>query len=97
MRRAWLTLCVFTMCLSAHASSAFACPMCKFALESDDPQPRAYITSILFMLGMITTLFSAVAGLLVWVSRKETQALKDAGYEHVIRNAVSAPQPEAQG
>uniref|UniRef100_A0A7C2JZF1 Uncharacterized protein n=1 Tax=Schlesneria paludicola TaxID=360056 RepID=A0A7C2JZF1_9PLAN len=84
-------------CLLMHTSSAMACPMCKMALETDDPQPRAYMTSILFMLGAITTVFAAVAGLLVYVSRREQQALLDAGYEHVFHNAVTAPQPESQG
>ena len=76
-------------CIAMNASSAFACPMCKLALESDDPQPRAYMTSILFMLGMITTMFGSVAGLMVWVSRQETKALTDAGYDHVLENAVT--------
>ncbi len=76
-------------------SVARACPMCKLALESDDPQPRAYMLSILFMLGMITSLFVGVAVLAWWINRKEQQALIAAGYEHVLENAVNGGIPEA--
>jgi uncharacterized membrane protein len=89
MKRTVLSAALF--CLALQASPIWACPMCKLALETDDPQPRAYMTSILFMLGTITTMFVAVASLLVWISRRETKALTDAGYEHLFRNAVNAP------
>jgi len=72
-----------------QASSLWACPMCKMALESDDPQPRAYMYSILFMLGMIFTAFFAVAGLMFYVSRHEQKALTEAGYEHLFENGVT--------
>ena len=34
------------------ADSAWACPMCKAAAEADPRLPRAFMASILFMLGM---------------------------------------------
>jgi hypothetical protein len=71
--------------------------MCKMALETDDPQPRAYMLSILFMLGMIMSAFGAVAGLLVWVSRTERRALTDAGYDHVLHNGVTTSASSANG
>lgn len=74
-----------------HASTASACPMCKYALESDAAEPQAYMVSILFMMGMISTLFASVGGLLWWVSKQEKLALTAAGYQHVFENAGSQP------
>ena len=76
-----------TLCLTT--SQAAACPMCKFALESDDPQPRAYMYSILFMLMMIGGLFGGVIGVLCWLSKSERAALDAAGYQHLFDNGVS--------
>ena len=39
-------------------SAAVACPGCKTANETDDLRPRAYMYSILFMLGMPATVFT---------------------------------------
>lgn len=86
-RTAWLVLGI----LLAGANSAWACPMCKLALETDDPQPRAYMYSILFMMGTIFTLFSAVSGFVWWLSRREQAALRAAGYDHLFDNAVNRP------
>jgi hypothetical protein len=80
--------------LLAGAASASACPMCKLALESDDPQPRAYMISILFMMGTIFTLFGLVSAGVWWLTRAERRALEAAGYRHLFENAVSeAAQP----
>ena len=73
----------------ACASDVWACPMCKMALETDDPQPKAYMYSILFMLGMIGTMFGAVASLLVWLTRQERLSLEAAGYQHVFENGAT--------
>ena len=83
------------MMVLAGASEAWACPMCKMALETDDPQPRAYMLSILFMLGMIGSMFAAVTGLLIWLSRRERLELEAAGYRHLFENGVNQPAPES--
>jgi hypothetical protein len=75
--------------VSAGISEAWACPMCKLALETDDPQPRAYMISILFMLGMITAVCASVGVLLCWVSRQEQLALNAAGYQHLFENGAT--------
>lgn len=75
----------------AQTSSAWACPMCKYALETEDSEPRAYMISILFMMGMITSLFAIVAVLLWWVSKHEKMVMTAAGYQHLFENAVSQP------
>ncbi len=82
--------------LLASANSAWACPMCKLALETDDPQPRAYMISILFMMGMIFTMFGLVGALVMWISRQERRRLENAGYAHLFENAVTEQMtPEA--
>lgn len=92
MTRRWSTLSstavAFGVCCQ---SSAWACPMCKMALETDDPQPRAYMISILFMLGMMASVTTAVGAVMYWVNRCERRALEAAGYHHVLHNAVNAP------
>ncbi|MCA9050067.1 MAG: hypothetical protein KDA89_15125 [Planctomycetaceae bacterium] len=39
-------------------SVAVACPNCKFANETEKDRPRAYMYSILFMIGMPATIFT---------------------------------------
>lgn len=90
----WSFVALATMFLCA--SEASACPMCKLALETDDPQPRAYMFSILFMLGMIGSMFAGVTGLLIWLSRRERLVLEAAGYQHIFENGVSQPAPESR-
>ncbi len=88
-------LFVASMLVLAGASDAWACPMCKLALETDDPQPRAYMFSILFMLGAIGSMFTGVTVLLIWLSRRERLVLEAAGYQHLFENGVSQPAPES--
>lgn len=45
---------------SSAATSAYACPMCKDAVEaSGNAVPRAYMYSILFMLGVPATVLTS--------------------------------------
>lgn len=94
----WQILCtLFALLLGPAWSSAWACPMCKMAVEADNPQPRAFMISILFMLAVILTIFGGMTALIYWVNRLEKKSLIDAGYEHILDNAVSpaiAPRPE---
>jgi hypothetical protein len=90
MNRYLKTIAPGTLVL-AQASNAWACPMCKLALETDAAEPKAYMVSILFMLGMISSLFLSVGILLWWVSRQEKMALNAAGYQHLFDNAGSQP------
>lgn len=77
--------------VSAQSSQVWACPMCKYALETDEPEPKAYMFSILFMIGTISMLFTAVAGLLWYVTKLEKMNLNAAGYQHLFENAGSQP------
>ena len=90
MRQTLKTIVLATLLL-AQATSAWACPMCKYALESDDLEPRAYMISILFMMGTIGTLFFSMAALCWWVTKLEKKKLRDAGYQHLFENAGSQP------
>ena len=65
--------------------------MCKYALETDAAEPQAYMVSILFMLGMIMSLFTSVGVLLWWVSKQEKMAINAAGYQHLFDNAGNQP------
>ena len=44
--------------LPVGESPALACPNCKAANETDSLKPRAYMYSILFMIGMPATIFT---------------------------------------
>lgn len=50
-----LVALVSIMVMSADAQ---ACPNCKLANETDSALPRAYMYSILFMIGMPATIFT---------------------------------------
>ena len=91
MKRTLKTIAFGTLVLLSQASSVWACPMCKYALETDDNEPKAYMISILFMMGMITALFSSVTVLLWWISKQERKNLTAAGYQHLFENAGSQP------
>lgn len=54
-------------------SAAMACPNCKFANETDSNRPRAYMYSILFMIGMPATIFTGF-GLSFYRMTKNAQA-----------------------
>jgi hypothetical protein len=85
MRRLFLTAALL---FAATATDALACPLCKIANENTDERPRAYMLSILFMLGMMGTVSSGVGGLIGWVNKQERKQLEDAGYGHVLHNGV---------
>ena len=76
------------VCLGA-SSQVRACPMCKYALETDDLRPRAYMYSILFMLGAMGAVVGGLIGFLCWLSRHERAAMDAAGYQHLFENGVS--------
>ena len=57
IRIALMTLAV-TMGSGVMSSESQACPGCKNANETDSLRPRAYMYSILFMLGMPATVFT---------------------------------------
>ena len=63
-------------CFGPTMPSAQACPMCKVANEQDSLLPKAYMYSILFMMGMIFSLGGGVGFCMYRLSRKENAALE---------------------
>jgi len=51
-------VCTATGILPIVDQAVMACPGCKTANETDNLRPRAYMLSILFMLGMPATVFA---------------------------------------
>ncbi len=56
LRRFTLLTVLVGACMTG--TEAMACPNCKFANETEDSRPRAYMYSILFMIGMPATIFT---------------------------------------
>ncbi|MDZ4689172.1 MAG: hypothetical protein SH850_29195 [Planctomycetaceae bacterium] len=88
MRRALLIAGMLFAASVMTAAEARACPLCKIANENTDNGPKAYMISILFMLGMMGSVSGSVGGLVWWVNRQERKQLEDAGYGHVLHNGV---------
>ena len=63
--------------LPAFTSTAAACPNCKAANETDSRLPRAYMYSILFMIGMPATIFTGF-GLSFYRMTKNAQRVAEA-------------------
>ena len=69
----FLTICTIFLFSATYSSSAQACPMCKTAAEQDERQPKAYMYSILFMLGMPTMIFGTIGVGLYRMNKRETE------------------------
>ena len=57
-----------------NSRAAYACPNCKFANETEKDRPRAYMYSILFMIGMPATIFTGFGLSFYRMVRKAQQA-----------------------
>ena len=101
-RKLLLTFAVLagSLAFSPAASSVQACPMCKLANEEGgdteaaaiaNARPKAYMYSILFMLSMPATLFSAFS-IGFYRLHKRQQALADADVETGL-SPVLEPSP----
>ena len=69
MRIVMMTLAMI-MASGLMSSEAQACPGCKNANETDTLRPRAYMYSILFMLGMPATVFTGFGVAFYRMSRR---------------------------
>lgn len=74
-----MSLMLGTALFGPGAQPAQACPMCKIANEQDSLLPRAYMYSILFMMGTMFSLGGGVAFCVYHLSRKENAALEALG------------------
>jgi formate/nitrite transporter FocA (FNT family) len=77
MRTAMMRTAIMTVAMAAVGgflpSEAQACPGCKNANETDSLRPRAYMYSIIFMLGMPATVFTGFGIAFYRMSRREIQ------------------------
>jgi hypothetical protein len=71
------------LCLTA-ANTASACPMCKLANESDNRLPRAYMYSILFMMGMPATILSGFSIGFWRLSRQAARLQREAAEQPIL-------------
>ncbi len=76
------TLVVAALLVVAHltgplAQTVQACPMCKIANEQDALLPRAYMYSILFMMGMMFSLAGGVAFAMYRIGLRENADLEN--------------------
>jgi len=62
--------CTVTGLLPFAETTVMACPGCKTANETDNLRPRAYMLSILFMLGMPATVFAGFGVAFYRMSRR---------------------------
>ncbi|MEY2726373.1 MAG: hypothetical protein RLZZ458_2240 [Planctomycetota bacterium] len=75
----------------ASATPAVACPGCKTANETESLRPRAYMLSILFMLGMPATVFTGF-GVAFYRMSKRSAADTAALEEYLQQHASQHPQ-----
>lgn len=76
-----LALIVAALLAFAHlagplAQTVHACPMCKIANEQDAMLPKAYMYSILFMMGMMFSLGGGVAFAMYRIGKRENADLE---------------------
>jgi len=72
------------------AGTAQACPMCSLSIAEEDMLPKAYMYSILFMLGMPATVFAGI-GSVVFLKFRQFNADQPgiAGDDLVTRDGTS--------
>lgn len=75
LRRTLLKMITFVMCVLLWTTAASACPNCKAANETDSNLPRAYMYSILFMIGMPMTIFTGFGISFYRMAHREQESL----------------------
>jgi hypothetical protein len=70
--------CVVLCGLSLFAATAQACPMCNQSIAEDNLLPKAFMYSILFMLGMPATVLGAI-GTMIYLKFRQFYATQQIG------------------
>ena len=87
------TLSCAVLCgLSLWAATAQACPMCSQSIAEDDVLPKAFMYSILFMLGMPATVLGAI-GTMIYLKFRQFYATQQIGVAG--DNLVTLPTSDA--
>jgi hypothetical protein len=85
---------VAAILIAVLPQSVWACPMCAETVAADDNLPKAYMYSILFMMGMPAILASGF-GFAFYRLVKKQQALNDAAMA-TVPETQSEPEPAAE-
>lgn len=80
LRRTVLKMITLVMCVLLWSATATACPNCKAANETDSNLPRAYMYSILFMIGMPMTIFAGFGVSFYRMANREQQSIVDSDF-----------------
>ncbi len=100
IRRSLLSagLCLALGIVPGADQAVQACPGCKTANETESLRPRAYMLSILFMLGMPATVFAGFGVAFYRMSRKSMldQATLDAYLQQQAENQRGDVGPQAR-
>lgn len=78
LRSFWITIFGAALVTFALAPPVSACPMCKLANEASSRVPRAYMYSILFMMGMPAMLTTGFGIGFYCLSRKAARMQQEA-------------------
>lgn len=81
-------LAIAFTCVIGMSSSAFGCPNCKLANETDSALPRAYMYSILFMIGMPATIFTGFGISLYRLTKKAELEAANAAADDVDGTSI---------
>ncbi|MEO2025744.1 MAG: hypothetical protein ABGZ23_07665 [Fuerstiella sp.] len=82
LRKCLILTAILVSFAAVGMSAATACPNCKFANETESNRPKAYMYSILFMIGMPATIFTGFGISFYRMTRKaELAALEEASLE----------------
>ncbi len=84
LRKCIVSTAILVSFAAVGGSEASACPNCKFANETESNRPKAYMYSILFMIGMPATLFTGFGISFYRMTRKaQMAAMEEASEENL--------------
>lgn len=86
--------CAVLCGLSLFAAAVQACPMCNQSIAEDELLPKAFMYSILFMLGMPATVMGAIGTMIYFKFRQfyAAQPIGVAGDNLISLPAAAGPQ-----
>jgi hypothetical protein len=87
-------VCAVVCGLSLFAAAAQACPMCSQSIAEEDQLPKAFMYSIIFMLGMPATVLCGI-GTAIYLKFRQFHAAQQIGVAG--DNLVPLPGPDSVG
>ncbi|MCP4170297.1 MAG: hypothetical protein GY758_05925 [Fuerstiella sp.] len=87
LRNCFISTAILVGFATVGVSTVTACPNCKFANETESNRPKAYMYSILFMMGMPATIFTGFGISFYRMTRKaQLAAMEDGAPDEVCRS-----------